>query len=206
MSWGLPVKKLKSNLNLNTDFTQARTINFINGMKNNVSSSRVNLQANLNFVHKEVLDITAGANISYNHVRYSLTPKQNTRYWNQEYIVDANIYFPNGFSLASEFSFSRNTGYADGFNTNVALWNCGLAKQLFKNKKGEIKLQFFDILNENAGISRNTDQNYIEDVYSKILNRYVLLSFTYNISRFAGKDAPVQKGGNIRVIGERNRM
>jgi hypothetical protein len=64
----------------------------------------------------------------------------------------------------------------------------------------------FDILNENVGISRNTNQNYIEDVYSKVLNRYLLMSFTYNISRFAGKGAPVQKGSNIKVVGERNRM
>jgi hypothetical protein len=206
LSWGLPVKKIKSNINLNTDLSHAHTINFINGDRNNISNSRINQEANLNFIHKESLDITAGANISYNLVRYSLAPQQNTSYWNQEYTLDANIYFSKGFSLASEFTFSRNSGYANGFNTNVALWNCGLAKQLFKNKKGEIKLQMFDILNDNAGISRTANQNYIEDVYSKVLNQYLLMSFTYNISRFAGKGAPVQKGGNIKVIGERNRM
>lgn len=206
LSWGLPVKIIKSTLNINTDFSQGRTGNFINGMRNNILTRNITEQINLNFLHKEVLDITVGTNISYNTVDYSLTPQQNTDYWNQEYSLDANIYLPKGFSIASEFSFSRNTGYTSGFNTNVALWNAGIAKQLFKNKKGEIKIQMFDILNENVGISRNTNQNYIEDVYSKVLNRYLLVSFTYNISRFAGKGAPVQKGSNIKVVGERNRM
>lgn len=206
LSWGLPVKALKSNLNLNTDFSHGRNVNFINAMRNNISNRNITEQVSLNFVHKELLDLTAGINISYNSVRYSLTPLQNSDYWNQEYNFDANIYLPKGFNIASEFTFTRNSGYANGFNRNVAFWNAGIAKQLFRNKKGELKLQLFDILNENAGISRYTNQNYIEDVYSKVLNRYLLFSFTYNISRFAGKGAPLQKGVNIKVVGERNRM
>ena len=56
-----------------------------------------------------------------------------------------------------------------------------------KIKRAEIRLQVFDMLKQNVGISRNTSQNYIQDVSYKVLNRYWLLSFTYNISRFAGK-------------------
>ena len=206
LSWGLPIRPIKSNLNISTDLGQAKTGNFINGDRNNILSRSATAQVSLNFLHKEILDFTLGTNVSYNAVKYSLVPQQNTDYWNQEYSFDANIYLPRGFSVASEFTFSRNTGYANGFNTNVALWNAGLAKQLFKNKKGEIKLQVFDILNENVGISRNANQNYIEDVYSKVLNRYLLVSFTYNISRFAGKGAPLQRGANIKMVGERQRM
>ena len=206
LNWGLPIKPIKSTLNINTDLAQGRTANFINGKRNNIVTRNITQQGTLNFTHKEILDLTLGINISYNTVGYSLTPEQDTRYWNQEYSFDANIYLPKGFSIASEFTFSRNTGYANGFNTNVAIWNAGLAKQIFKNKKGEIKMQAFDMLNDNVGISRNTNQNYIEDVYSKVLRRYFLVSFTYNISRFAGKGAPVQRGGNIKVVGERNRM
>ena len=207
LSWGVPLKVIKSTVNLNTDFAQARTVNFINRSGNYVSNLNVTEQLDINFLHKESVDITLGTNISYNSVRYFLTSQQNTIYWNQEYSLDANIYLQKGFSIASEFTFSCNTGYAYGFNTNVALWNAGIAKQLFRNKKAELKLQVFDILNQNVGISRSTSENYIEDVYSKVLNRYFLVSFTYNISRFAGKGAPVQRGGgNIKVVGERNRM
>ena len=108
--------------------------------------------------------------------------------------------------MASEFTFTRNTGYANGYNTDIALWNAGVVKQLFKNKKGEIKAQVFDILNQNVGISRNANQNYIEDVQTKILSRYFLLSFTYNLSRFAGKSVPKMEQGNIKIVGEKVRM
>ena len=206
ISWGIPIKAIKSNLNTNTMIMQSRNVNFVDGSKNVVNNASIAQEVSLNFVHKNALDITLGTNVSYNRAHYSLTSAANTNYWNQEYNVDANIYLPHGFSIASEFSFTRNTGYATGFNTNVSLWNAGIAKQLFKNKKGEIRLQVYDILNENISISRSANQNYIEDVSSKILNRYFLLSFTYNISRFAGKSVPPQGPGNIKVIGERTRM
>ena len=206
LSWGLPVKKIKSNINLNTNASQSRNVNFINGNENQINNLMLAEEISLNYSYKERLDVTLGTQVSFNNVRYSLTPQQNTKYWNQEYSLDVNLYLPKGFSIASEFTFTRNTGYATGFNTNVALWNAGLAKQLFKNKKGELKIQMFDILNENVGITRNANQNYIEDVYSKILNRYFLVGFTYNLSRFAGKAMPAQRQGNIRVIGEKVRM
>lgn len=202
ISWGVPIKAIKSNLNTNTTAMQARNVNFVDARKNVINNFNITQEVSLNFVYKSIFDITLGTNVSYNRVRYSVTNQSNTNYWNQEYTLDANIYFPHGFSLASEFSFNRNTGYATGFNRNVALWNAGIAKQLFKNKKGEIRLQVFDLLNENIGISRNANQNYIEDVSSKILNRYLMMTFTYNISRFGGKSVPAQQGpGNMRIIG-----
>jgi hypothetical protein len=205
VSWGFPLKAIKSNLNSNTNIMQSRNINFVDGSKNVINNTSIAQELQLNLVNKEALDITLGTNVSYNRVNYSLTKAANTNYWNQEYSLDANIYFPYGFSLASEYSFTRNTGYADGFNTNVSLWNAGIAKQLFKNKKAEVRLQVFDILNQNIGITRNANQNYIEDVSSRILNRYFLVSFTYNISRFGGKSVPPQQQG-IKVVGERVRM
>jgi len=75
-------------------------------------------------------------------------------------------------------------------------------KQVFKNKKGEFRLQVYDILSQNIGISRSSNQNYIEDLSYNVLKRFWQLSFTYNISRFAGKNiaAPGSRKSNIQVI------
>jgi hypothetical protein len=193
IAWAFPVKFIKSSLNLNTTIRYDHNINFVNQQKNGIDNWTVSQSADLNFVHKEQLDITAGASLDYTSARYSLQPSLNTHYWLQEYRLDANIYLPKGFSIENDISYTHRTGYGDGFNQDAVLWNAGMAKQIFKSKKGQIRLQMMDILNQNIGISRTTNQNYIEDVAYKVLNRYWLLSFTYNISRFAGKSAPVQR-------------
>ena len=92
--------------------------------------------------------------------------------------------------------------FSTGYNLNAVLWKAGIAKQVFKNKKGEFRLQVYDILSQNIGVSRNSSQNYIEDASSNVLKRFWQLSFTYNISRFAGKNiaAPGSRNSNIQVI------
>jgi hypothetical protein len=79
-----------------------------------------------------------------------------------------------------------NRGNASGYNQSIPLWNAGLAKMFLKKRQAELRLTVFDILNENRAISRNVEQNYIEDVRSEVLNRYFLLSFTYHIKKFKG--------------------
>lgn len=69
-------------------------------------------------------------------------------------------------------------------------------KKLFKNERGEITLSVFDLLNQNRRINRNITDIYVEDVETNVLQRYVMLKFTYNFRNFnTGKAAPNQNRG-----------
>jgi len=201
-SWGFPVKKIKSKLNLNSSLAQSRNIGFINGARNNSNAWNAAQELTWNYSYKEVVDLSAGASAEYNDVRYSLQSQQNLQYWNQHYTFEINLYLPGSFSFASDVDYSTRSGLTQGYNQNAVLWNAGIAKQVFKNKKGEVRLQVYDILNQNIGISRSSNQNYIEDLSYNVLKRFWQLSFTYNLSRFAGKNiaAPGSRNSNIQVI------
>jgi hypothetical protein len=117
--------------------------------------------------------------------------------------VDFNWYLPGKFSIASDLDYIHRSGLPAGYNSSPLVWNAGLAKKVFKNQKGTIRIQVFDILKQNTGFSRSTSQNYIDDLSYKVLNRYWLLSFTYAISRFAGKSVQGGMGGgkaDIKII------
>jgi hypothetical protein len=59
-----------------------------------------------------------------------------------------------------------------------------IAKKIFKNQTGEIRLSVFDLLKQNTSIQRNITTNYIEDVQSNVLQQYFMLSFGYNLRKY----------------------
>ena len=91
---------------------------------------------------------------------------------------------PAHFVLTSDVWASNATGRAAGYNPRLVLWSLGLARQLFANQQGELKIEAHDLLNQNRSLVRNAEANYVEDVRSRILQRYFLLSFTYRLRQF----------------------
>ena len=69
--------------------------------------------------------------------------------------------------------------------------------------KGQIKFSVFDVLDENRGLSRSADINYIEEVRSNSVGRYAMLSFIYSIRGFNQEGGP-GGGGMFRVIERRH--
>ena len=79
-----------------------------------------------------------------------------------------------------------------------------LARQLFKQKQGELRLQVFDLLNQNRSIVRNVTDTYVEEVQSRVLNRYFTLSFVYNLRNFGAGFTPPSNNRFMRPDGGRD--
>jgi hypothetical protein len=82
---------------------------------------------------------------------------------------------------------------AAGCNQRVLRWNAGLVYQLFANTQGELELYAFDLFNQNRSVLRTN--TYVEDVRSRVLTRYLLLSFSYqvrNIGRCSSAEMPLR--------------
>jgi len=72
-------------------------------------------------------------------------------------------------------------------NQNITLWNAAVGYKFLKNNAAELRLSVFDILSQNTSITRNVTETYIEDVQTKILQQYYMLTFTYNFKVFGEK-------------------
>lgn len=203
ISWDFPIRALKSTVNLKSELQYDHNASLVNGARNNGNTWTAGQGADLQFSYKELLDISGGGRVEYNDARYSLQPGQNQHYWTETYTFDINWYLTRVLSFASDLNYTHRSGLPPGYNSSPLVWNAGLAAQVFRNKKGLFRLQVFDILRQNTGFSRNTSQNYIDDVSYKVLNRYWLLSFTYSINRFAGravKGGIDRRGPDIKIV------
>lgn len=193
ISMGFPVKKIKSRIDIGIGTNYQRNIAFLNGKRNDISNTGIGPSLNYSFNKDGLLDITASARLNISKATYSLQPMLNTNFLQQTYNIEMNNYLPLGLVMNNNFNYVVNSGRADGFNTKVPYWNASLAKGFMKNKRGELKLTVYDMLNKNVGINRTANQNYIEDTRYNVLQRYFLVSFTYRLNKAAS-------AGGARVI------
>lgn len=193
----LPLRFMKSSVNIGSSISYSKAKQFINGAPNNIGTLSLGPDLRLSVNPTDKLDLSFNASYNYYHTKYSLREDLDTKYFNQQYGADVNWELPKNFYLSTQFTYSINSQRAEGFNTKVPLWNAAISRQFLRFNRGELKLSVFDLLNQNVGITRNTNQNYIEDVSTVNLQRYFMLSFTFSLSKNATGAMPA---GNFRSI------
>ena len=168
ISYSIPVRFLKGSVEVSSGIGQRRGKQLINTATGGIDTNTINtvtvgpdVRFDMNPTDK--LNIGIGAGFNYNKTKYSLQSALNTNYLSQEYNASLDWELPKGFFFATDFTYTINSQRAAGFNTKIPLWNASISKQMLKFNRGELKFSALDMLNKNIGISRNTNNNYIED-------------------------------------------
>ncbi|MBK8562458.1 MAG: TonB-dependent receptor [Saprospiraceae bacterium] len=191
VNYGFPLKKIKSNLSFNLSWNYSRTPGLVNGVKNlsdnNSYVAGVTLASNIS----TKLDFNLSLRPSWNTATNSIQTASNAEYFNQNSSVRLNWIMFEGFVLRTDLTHQYYNGLSEGFDQNYWLWNVAIGKKLFKNERGELALAVNDVLKQNRSIARTVTETYIEDTWTNALQRFFMLSFTYNIRHFG--QAPEQK-------------
>ena len=189
-SWGKTIKKL--NINSNAGITVSHIPSMIQ-LGNNLAKTNMatNPSANAGLVLSsnisEKIDFNMSGNVSYSQVINSIQLGNNQTYMSYNARAAMNFMPNKKWVLNSDVTYQAFSGLSSSFNQSYYLWNAGLGYKFLKNNAGELRITGYDLLNQNRSIQRNVTQTYYEDVKTKVLNRYVMLTFTYKLRKFNGK-------------------
>ena len=141
----------------------------------------------------EHLDFNLSSRSSYSH-SYNTQTHLEARNFRMDNRARLTWIFRKGYVFQADLSQRMNRGLSAGYNLNREMLHISVGKKVFPRQQGDIRLSVFDALNENTGINRNIANAYFEDVRSTVLQRYYMLTFTYNLRKFgSGKALPDRK-------------
>ncbi|HUS03663.1 MAG TPA: outer membrane beta-barrel protein [Chitinophagaceae bacterium] len=194
-------------ISLNGILNFNHNINLVDQAKNIGKNWVVGQGVNIEFNHKEWLELAVGGNYNLNSITYSKTGTSNNNLQNDKYSTwninsTGSMNIPKNWILRYDFDYTLNQGLTGDVGKNFANLNASIEKQLFKKKNGIIRLQGFDLFNQNLNISRSVNANSIIDSRTNRLNRYFMLTFTYRIQKFSGRQQLQKTPGNILRVGQ----
>jgi hypothetical protein len=191
-----PVKGIKLNTSMNVGGFFQRTPTLINGARNDADNLAITpslaFASNIN----ENVDFSLSWRTAYTIVQNSIRKELDNNYTIHTLFTRFNFVFWEGLVLSGDFTYTINRGLTGDLNRSIPLLGLGLGKR-FLNDNAEIKLSVYDLLNQNQSITRNVAANYIEDSRTNVLQRYLLLTFTYNLRSFGGSSG----GGSMMPPG-----
>ena len=183
VNYGFGIKKLYSRINFGLNTGYNNNVNYANSVLNTIIIKSFSPSITYSFSLDEVIDINLVARHNYNNTNNAINKALNTNFITRIYNADFINYLPFNIVLNQSMNYTINEGRAPGFNTAVPIWNASISKFFLKNKRAELKISAFDILNKNIGVSRNVSQNQIVDQSYNVINQYFLIGFTYSLQK-----------------------
>ena len=184
LTFAMPLKFIKSNLNLNGGISYSRLPGLVSGTSSISNNYTYNTGIGLASNISQYIDFNLSYTAAFNNTRNSLDATKNTNYVTQNAELQFNLLDKKGWFLQSNITNTSYTGLGAGYNQNYWLWNGGVGKKFLKNQAGELKLSVFDLLKQNNSITRTVDPSYIQDIRNQVLQQYFLLTFTYKLKNF----------------------
>ncbi len=195
-TYSMPIKVLKTTVNLNAGFTYAKLpgqVNYIPTVTDNYTyNGGIVLASNIS----EYIDFNLSYNANFNDARTTGGTISTSNYVNQAIGGTLNLLNKKGWFIQNDISSQSYSGLSGGLDQRYTLWNAAIGKKFLKNRAGELKLSVFDLLKENQSITRTVTGTEITDSQSEVLQQYFMLTFTYNLKNFGKAKAPAGRGNN----------
>jgi hypothetical protein len=183
-TYSMPIKAIKTTLNVNTGFSYSKLPGMANLVQNKTDNYGYSAGAVLASNISPLIDFNINYTANFSTAKNSSNPSQNNQSLSQVSGLQLNLLNKKGWFIQNDVNNQTFTGLSQGLNQSFWLWNAAIGKKFLKNRAGELKLSVFDLLKQNQSISRNVTESYIQDTQTEVLKQYFMLTFTYNLKNF----------------------
>lgn len=184
LQFSTPIRPLKisTKIKLNSTFSQGFV--FVNSIKNEVGRRRDAVDFSVENRKKQKIDALFGFRLAHNTTNWSANGELNRDFTDTQFYSEIALSPNDNWLLETKFEGTVYSAETFGERQFIPMWQAGLTRYFLKSKKGRLRISAVNLLNQNLGIRRSSDLNFVRQENVNALGRYFLLSFGYSISGF----------------------
>lgn len=207
LMYNTPLKNKKLSINNRISGNYTRDNTFITDktskevQKNTANTYSVGENLRLKF-NSDKFQFNIGGNITFENTTNSLSKNKNQEIYNYGGYGDIQWFLPYNFVLASDMTYSSNSGYEGGYQENSWVWNASLAKEFNIKAKSTslpttLYFKIYDILKDRSNISRSSSAESITFNTYNTISSYFIVGLTIRFQSFKGgaKQSDMDGGG-----------
>jgi len=186
-SYGKPFADRKFTLTYSGDASLNNNVAFIDNSKNIAENLNFRQELEFEIDIEDVVDVEFETSYGINTTKYSQANFDDRRTNSMRYSVRGRNYFFKDLTIGYNLSKTVNTGFDNSIVKNPTILGAHAEYQFLKGNNARIRLEAFDLLNQNTGISRDVFDNIIVDRQINRLGQYFMLSLNMTFRKFGGK-------------------
>jgi hypothetical protein len=173
------------NFSINVGPGKNRNVNVINGLTNTTDNNNINIGAYSGYWSDKWINFWMNFNATYTSSTSSIRPDQTTKFWQYNTYSNIQLKFKKAklyadLNLQAQI-YQKTAAFPNQQNSYI--FSPSIRKIISKDDKWEAKIAVNDLFNENRGISRNANSNFVSETINETIQRYVLFSLVYNFSK-----------------------
>ena len=180
VSFSKPIRAIRARVRISPSISNQTGQIFINGNENDFNRFFHGYRLSLDNTNNEKIDIGVNTNLSFNSTSYSEDSNRDQSYANHSFGLDANYRGLENWEFYTDFDYRVYSQEEFAEDTTIPYWTAGISRSFAENL-GEIRFEFKDLLNQNTGINRSQNLNYLEEEQSNVIGRYGMLSLRWQI-------------------------
>jgi len=188
--WSLPLSGKKLHVEVKGGASYNRRVSYADNLKNFGKGLGLNQALSLRMNEKWLMLNTSAA-YNYRSNVYSLASSNSNIVQTWLFNGDAKTFVMESLNAGITASKTINQGFATAGRNPLLLG--GYVEKTFFKRKGSIKLEGHDLLNQGNNVNRTISDNTITESRSNQVTRYFLLSLNWRLQSFPG-------GGRMRGV------